>query len=151
MPTMRKYEDLAIGERAISQPLTVDRDDMIAFAERYDPQWFHCDPAAAKDSIFGEVVASGVYTAALWRKLDHTINADIDFICGVAWEDVRWPKAVRAGDQLRAASEIAEMRLSTSDRGRGVVAFIYSLTNQHQEVVFHCRSINLVRRRSGSG
>ncbi len=150
MPEMRKYEDLAIGEKAISQPITVDRDDMIAFAERYDPQWFHCDPAAAKASIFGEVVASGVYTAALWRKLDHTMNANVDFICGIAWEDVRWPKAVRAGDHLRATSEVAEKRLSASDPTRGVVVFIYSLTNQHEEIVFYCRSINLVRRRSDS-
>lgn len=148
---MRKFEDLEIGERTTSQPLAVDRDDMIAFAERYDPQWFHCDPSAAKQSIFGEIVASGVYTAALWRQLDHTMNADIDFICGVAWENVRWPKAVRAGDQLRATSEIMEKRPSASDPTRGVVIFRYSLANQHDELVFSCRSINLVRRRSASG
>lgn len=145
---MRTFEDLEIGERRASEPLTVERDDMIDFAKRYDPQWFHSDPAAAKGSIFGEVVASGVYTAALWRKLDHTINADIDFICGVAWEDVRWLKAVRAGDRLIAASEILEKRASAKDATRGVAVFQYTLTNQDSDTVFTCRSINLVRCRT---
>lgn len=145
--TMRQFEDLEIGERAVSAPLTVAREDMLEFAEKYDPQWFHTDPQAAQRSIFGEVIASGVYTTALWRKLDHTINSDVDFICGVAWGDVRWPKAVRAGDALRATSQVLEKRPSASDPSRGVAVFLYQLFNQHDECVFSCRSINLVRRR----
>jgi acyl dehydratase len=128
--------------------MEVDGEEMLAFARSYDPQWFHADPAAAKGSIFGEMVASGVYTAALWRRLDHQINSDIDFICGVAWEDVRWPKAVRAGDRLRAISEILEKRPSISDPSRGVAIFRYALLNQEDAEVFTCRSVNLVRRRS---
>jgi acyl dehydratase len=144
---MRQYEDLEIGDKAASASVPIDREDMIDFAKKYDPQWFHIDGDAARDSIFGELIASGVYTAALWRKLDHTINGDVDFICGVAWEDVRWPKAVRGGDELRASSEVLEKRPSDSDPGRGVVIFLYQLHNQHDEAVFSCRSINLVRRR----
>ena len=145
---MRKFEDLVIGEKAISKPMTVDRGDMLSFAEKYDPQWFHADAEAAKDSVFGEVIASGVYTAALWRKLDHTINGNVDFICGVAWEDTRWLKAVKAGDELRATSEILEKRASNSDPSRGVAVFLCGLVNQHDETVFTFRSINLVRRRA---
>ncbi|MGF1544933.1 MAG: MaoC/PaaZ C-terminal domain-containing protein [Parvularculaceae bacterium] len=144
---MRAYEDLVVGERAQSAPRAVDRDEMIGFAKTYDPQWFHADADAAKGSTFGEVIASGVYTAALWRRLDHEINGDVDFICGVAWEDVRWPRAVRAGDELRAASEVLEKRPSGSDPTRGVVIYLYRLINQHGEDVFSCRSVNLVRRR----
>lgn len=141
----RTFDDLIVGEKRVSDPLIVDETDMLDFARRYDPQWFHVDPAGAERSIFGEAVASGVYTAALWRKLDHQINSDIDFICGVAWEDVRWPKAVRAGDRLRAISEIVEKRPSR-DQGRGIAIFLYRLVNQHDEDVFSCRSVNLVRR-----
>lgn len=144
---MRKFEDLEIGESRLSGPLTVDRDDMMDFARKYDPQWFHADADAASGSQFGEVIASGVYTAALWRKLDHSINSDIDFICGVAWEDVHWPAAVKAGDALRAASTVLEKRASQGDPNRGVAVFLYRLINQHDEEVFSCRSINLVRRR----
>ena len=147
---MRKFEDLEIGEKAVSKPMPVDREDMLEFALKYDPQWFHADAEAAKDSVFGEVIASGVYTAALWRKLDHSINGDVDFICGVAWEDTRWIKAVRAGDELRATSEIVEMRDSKSDPSRGTAVFLCGLLNQHNETVFSFRSINLVRRRTAS-
>lgn len=145
---MRKFEDLTIGERATSKEMLVEQDDMIEFAKKYDPQWFHADAEEAKASVFGEVVASGIYTAALWRKLDHTINGDVDFICGVAWEDTRWPKAVHAGFRLRATSEIVEKRASKSDPTRGVAVFQYGLVDQHDEEVFSCRSINLVRRRT---
>lgn len=144
---MRKFEDLVIGESAISERLTVDLDDMVGFAKAYDPQWFHADAEAATDSVFEGIVASGIYTAALWRKLDHTINGDVDFICGVAWEDARWPVAVHPGDQLRATSEILEKRASGSDASRGIAIFRYGVLNQHDEEVFSCRSVNLVRRR----
>ena len=85
-----------------STPLTVDRDAMIAFAREFDPQYFHADEVAAQDSQFGDVIASGQYTMVLWRQLDHRIAHDIAWICGVAWDDVRWPVAVREGDTLRA-------------------------------------------------
>lgn len=125
----------------------MELEPLLAFAREYDPQYFHADPQAARSSIFGEVVASGIYTMALWRKLDHEIAADIAWICGVAWEDVRWPLAVRVGDSLRARAECLALRPSESKPGRGVAEFRYTLMNQRERVVFTCRSINLVERR----
>ena len=110
----------------------------------YDPQYFHADPEAARNSVFGEVIASGIYTMALWRKLDHEISGDIAWICGIAWEDVKWPVAVRAGDRLRAQYECLAKRPSSTDATRGVVEFRYTLLNQRDEVAWTCRSINLV-------
>jgi acyl dehydratase len=145
---MRSFEDLVIGESRISSAHVVDEKEMLDFARRYDPQWFHIDPEASRSSIFGEVIASGVYTTALWRRIDHEINGDVDFICGLAWEDVRWPNPVRARDALRATSEVLDKRPSSSDPTRGVATFRYGLVNQHDAHVFSCRSINLVRRRA---
>ena len=119
---------------------------MLDFARRYDPQYFHVDPEQARHSIFGEVVASGIYTLAIWRALDHEISGDIAWICGIAWEDVRWPLAVRAGDVLRARAEVLSKRESRSDPGRGIVETGYSLINQDGQVVFVCRSINLIEK-----
>ncbi|MEM1104608.1 MAG: MaoC/PaaZ C-terminal domain-containing protein [Pseudomonadota bacterium] len=146
---MRKFDDLEIGETRLSDPLEVRGEDMLEFAKKYDPQWFHADEEAAKTSDFGELIASGIYTAALWRKLDHSINGDVDFICGVAWEDVRWPKAVKAGAKLRATSEVLEKRASETSDDRGIAVFRYGLVDQEGEEVFSCRSINLVRRSAG--
>jgi acyl dehydratase len=146
----RYFEDLAIGEIAESSGVVVDREEMLDFARRYDPQYFHTDPTEAQRSIFGEVIASGIYTAALWRRQDALIGGDIAWVCGIAWEDVRWPEAVRAGDTLRARAECLAKRESNSQPTRGVVEMRYTLVNQRDAVVFTCRSINLVERRPPS-
>lgn len=144
----RYYEDLVIGEVRESSVRTVLLQELLEFAVRYDPQYFHADPIAARQSIFGDVIASGIHSAALWRALDHEISGDIHWICGVGWEDVRWPNPVRAGDSLRARSETLSKRLSGKDGSRGIVECRYSLLNQRDETVFTCRSINLVALRS---
>jgi acyl dehydratase len=144
----RYYEDIVVGEVRESSTRTVTREELLEFATRYDPQYFHVDPAAAADSIFGEIVASGIHGAALWRRLDHEISSDIRWICGVAWEDVRWPNPIRAGDELKARSEMLSKRRSRSDASRGVVECRYSLLNQRGELVFVCRSVNLIEMRA---
>jgi acyl dehydratase len=148
MGERRYFEDLVVGEEQESSTHEVVREDMVAFARQYDPQWFHADEDAARDSIFGEVVASGIYTMALWRRLDHEIAADIAWICGVAWDDVRFARALRAGDRIRARARCVGKRESGSDPRRGVVVFEYKLLNERDEVVFSCRSTNLVERRT---
>lgn len=146
----RYYEDLTIDAIETSTPLAVDREAMIAFARQYDPQYFHADEQQARSSIFGDVVASGQYTMVLWRQLDHRIAHDIAWICGVAWDDVRWPVAVRAGDALRARAWCMERRPSSSDPSRGVVTMQYQLINQDDVVVFSARSTNLIERRDAT-
>ena len=140
----RYYEDLLLGEVRESSARIVTLDELLEFAGRYDPQYFHADPIAAKQSIFGEVIASGIHSAALWRALDHEISGDIHWICGVAWEDVRWPNPVRAGDTLRSRAEALAKRLSSKDPKRGIAEYRYTLLNQRDETAFTCRSINLV-------
>jgi acyl dehydratase len=144
---MRYYEDLVEGVVEESGTRTVTREELIAFASQYDPQYFHADETAAKSSFFGDVIASGIHTMAIWRQLDHEIAQDIKWICGVAWDDVRFPKAVRPGDTLRAKAQCLSKRLSGSDPRRGVVVCQYTLLNQDDEVVFTCRSTNLVERK----
>ncbi len=147
---MRRYEDMLPGAAAQSGTHRVEREQMLAFAREYDPQYFHADETAAQDSHFGGLIASGIYTMALWRRLDHEIAQDIDWICGVAWDDVRFPVAVKAGDDLRARATVLEKRDSSSRADRGIVVMHYELLNQHGEIVFTCRSTNLIRRRESA-
>jgi acyl dehydratase len=146
---MRYYEDLVEGVVEESGTRTLTREELIAFATQYDPQYFHADDTAARNSIFGDVIGSGIYTMAIWRQLDHQIAHDIRWICGVAWDDVRFPKAVRPGDTLRARAKCLSKRLSGSDPRRGVVVYEYTVLNQNDEIVFTCRSTNLVERCPG--
>jgi len=148
LQSSRKYfEDISVGDYAESGEQVVDREEMLDFARRYDPQYFHTDPEAAKASVFGDVVASGLFTTVVWRRLDHQISGDIAWICGVEWKETRWPKAVRAGDRLRARWECVSKRESSSDPRRGVIEMEYRLTNQDGETVFSCLSVNLIERR----
>lgn len=140
----RKFEDLVLGEERVSASRTVTTEELVEFASRYDPQWFHADPEAAVESHFGEVVASGIHVLALWRQMDHEINSDIDFVCGVGWDNLRLHKAVRGGDTLHAQSRIVDLQPSTSGKPRGTAITDYAVRNQHGEDVLTFRSINLV-------
>jgi acyl dehydratase len=144
---VRYLEDLSVGETRESAPRQITEEELIAFARLYDPQYFHIDVEAAKASRFGGLIGSGIFTIAMWRALDHQMAPDIAWICGIAWDDVRFPLAVRAGDTLRARSRCLELRPSGKDPGRGVGVFQYELVNQRGELVFTCRSTNLVERR----
>ena len=144
---MRYFEDLAEGQEWVSGSRVIDAQECVEFAQRYDPQYFHADPAEARRSIFGGVIASGIYTMAVWRQLDHSMAHDIAWICGVAWDDVRFPTALRPGDTVHARARCLSTRVSRSRPERGVVVFEYTLFNQRNETVFTCKSTNLVERK----
>ncbi|MDJ0699867.1 MAG: MaoC/PaaZ C-terminal domain-containing protein [Woeseiaceae bacterium] len=144
---VRYFEDLEVGETHVSEPRTVTEDEIVEFASRYDPQYFHMDAEAAESHPqFGEVVASGIHILALWRQLDHEITGDIRWICGIAWRELRWHKPLRAGDAVRARAELVDKRRSSKNPGRGVVDYRYSLLNQDDEEIFWCLSLNYVER-----
>ncbi len=147
---MRYFEDLVPGEERTSGALEVSAADLVEFARRYDPQYFHVDAQAVQSSVFGGLVASGIYTMALWRQLDHQIAHDIAWICGVRWDDVRFAAPVRPGDALRAQAKCLSKRPSAKRPERGVVVFEYLLRNQRDEIVFSCKSTNLIERRPGT-
>jgi len=144
---MRYFEDLIEGDERVSGTREITEAEMLDFARTYDPQYFHADAQAAARSIFGGLIASGIFTMAVWRQLDHRICGDVAWICGVAWDDVRFPEPVRARDALRARALCLSKRPSQKDPRRGVVVFEYTLLNQRGETVFTCRSTNLVERR----
>lgn len=146
----RKFEDLVLGETRTSGSVTITEGEIVDFARRYDPQWFHVDPAAARASHFGEVVASGVHVLAIWRQLDHAINSDIDFVCGIGFDDFRLKAALRPGDTVHAVSRIVALAPSTSGKPRGTATTHYELINQRGEVVVRFDSINLVYKRESA-
>ncbi|MDJ0940615.1 MAG: MaoC/PaaZ C-terminal domain-containing protein [Woeseiaceae bacterium] len=144
----RYFEDLEIGEYAESSPQVVTEEEIVEFASRYDPQYFHMNPEAARSHPqFGEVVASGIHILAVWRQRDHEITGDIRWICGISWDDLRWNKPMRAGDAVRARAELLDKRVSASKPERGVVVYRYALVNQDDEELFYCTSTNYVERR----
>ena len=145
----RRFEDLVVGEQRVSEWRTVATEEIVDFARQYDPQWFHSDVEAAKHSVFGEVVASGVQLLAIWRQLDHGINGDIDFVCGIGFDDYRMKRALRGGDRVRVSSRILELTPSTSRDDRGTAITAFEMVDDHGRTILSFKSINLVHRRPG--
>ena len=147
----RFFEDIVVGESRRSADRAVTLEEMLRFAREHDPQWFHVDPDAARASVFGEVVASGIQTAAIWRQLDHTINSDIAYVCGVGWDDVRWPCALRANDIVHVTSEVLDKRPSVTRTDRGVIRVRCSVVRDDGEIMLTFVSINLVYTHAPAG
>ena len=143
----RYWEDLELGETTLSPERTVTADEIIEFSVKYDPQWFHCDPEAAKASAFGGLIGSGIFSAAIWRLLDHQVNSTVAWVCGLAWENVKWPNPVRPGDVLHATSKCIAKRPSEKRADAGLATLHHELKRRSGEIVMTFDSINFVYRR----
>lgn len=144
------YEDLVVGRIFRTGTVEVTAADIVEFAARFDPQPFHLDDAAGRESVFGGLVSSGWLTGALTTLL--IVQGELRLaggLIGLGIDSVQWPHAVRPGDRLTAASEVVAMRLSESRPGYGVVKFRTTTTNQRGETVQIVVLNNLVRRRDG--
>jgi acyl dehydratase len=146
----RYWEDILVGETSRSSSRTVTAEEMIEFAVKYDPQFFHVDRTAAKQSVFGGLIGSGIYSAALWRIMDHEVNGNIAFVCGVAWDNVKWGNALRPGDTVYATSHCLTKRESKSRPGVGIITMHHELVNQKGEAILAFDGVDLVYRKPKS-
>ena len=134
--TVRYLEDFPVGAEAEFGSVVVDEGELRAFAERYDPQPFHVDPAAAQRSPYGGLITSGWHTCAMMMRLvvDHFIDGETS-LGSPGLGPIHWKLPVRPGDTLRVRARITENRRSTSKPDRGTVAFTCDVLNQHDESV----------------
>lgn len=106
---MRFYEDFEKGDVEKGGTYEVTRDEMVEFAEKYDPQPFHVDEEAARESHFGGLVASGWYTCAVTMRLVVEELLDDHASMGAAGvEEIQWREPVRAGDVLSVRLEVVD-------------------------------------------
>jgi len=142
------FEDFTPGQQFHTPGVTLTEGEIIDFALRFDPQPFHLDVEAAKQTIFGGLIASGFHTMALTFRLYAQTNALAAGSLGSpGLDEVRWLRPVRPGDTLRAVVEVVETRGSTSKPDRGIVAVKYTTRNQRGEPVLTMRANQLIRRR----
>jgi len=132
-----KYlEDFAVGQVYGSGRITVDKEQIKAFAAQFDPQPFHLDEEAARRSIFAGLAASGWHTAALTMRL----FVESEFkpaggIIGAGFDEFRWPLPVRPGDELSLHIEVLEVRPSKSRPNQGLLKVRTTTKNQKGEAV----------------
>lgn len=144
----RYFEDFAVGERFTSKGATLTETQILDFALKYDPQPFHLDVEAAKETHFGGLIASGFQTLSLGFRLIY----DTGFFkaCSVGspgMDELRWSRPVRPGDTIRTEAEIMELRPSSSKPDRGSARIAYRVLNQAGEVVMSFTAIQIFLKR----
>jgi acyl dehydratase len=139
-------EDFTVGQRYPSETRRIDADQIKLFAQRFDPQPFHLDEAAAQTSFFKGLAASGWHTASITMSLLVKSMPIAGGLIGAGGE-LQWPKPVRPGDVLQVESEVLEIKPSRSKPDRGMISVRSVTKNQNGEDVQILTSRMLVWRR----
>ena len=145
---MRYLEDFKPGQTFVSGKMSVDAERIKSFAAEFDPQPFHLDDALAVDTLFGGLAASGWHTAAMTMRL--LVDSDLQpagGIIGAGFDEMKWPRPVRPGDELHVESEVLGVRPSESRSGLGVIKVKSATYNQNGHAVQISIGNLMVRRR----
>jgi acyl dehydratase/ribonuclease HI len=128
-------EDLHVGQKFLSGTYRMDEERIKSFAAEFDPQPFHLDEAAAKQSVFRGLSASGWHTAAATMRL--LVTSCLPFAGGLVGlgGEIAWARPTRPGDTLRVESEILSIVPSRSKPNQAVVTVRNITFNQKDEQV----------------
>ncbi|WP_127561772.1 MaoC family dehydratase [Nioella ostreopsis] len=144
------FDDLPVGYRFTTAERTLPLAEIVGFARRWDPQPFHTDPEAAKESPYGGIIASGFQTILTAFVL--TLEADVwneASMGSPGLDELRWLKPVYPGDTLHAEAEVVSSVPSASRPDRGRTEIQYRIYNQNGEEVAKYRATHILRRRVG--
>ena len=148
-PETRYFEDYIPGDVHEFGSINVDEQEVIEFGKRYVPLSYHIDKEAAKNSIYGGLIASGWQTAALMMRI-YTENylSKVANLGSPGGDELRWDKPVLPGDELSVRATVLEARRSESRPDRGIVRTFIEVLNQKREVVMSMKMVNFVRLRN---
>lgn len=141
----RYFEDYIPGSVHCFGSISVDEDEIIRFAHRYDPQVMHTDPVAARQNMYGGLIASGWQTAGLMMNLyaNHYLSK-VASLGSPGVDELRWLKPVRPGDTLSIRVTVVEATPSRSKPDRGIVRSFIEVLNQAGEVVLSMKAVNFL-------
>lgn len=145
------FEDFVEGTTYEFGSVRIEEDEILDFARRFDPQPFHTDPEAARDSVYGGLIASGWHTASLMMRIfvDHYLSP-ASSLGSPGVDELRWLQPVRPGDVLSTRVTVVETRRSRSKPDRGLVHSYVEVLNQDGEIVMTLKGMNLFRCREGA-
>lgn len=146
------YEDLEVGRAYEVGSHTFTRDEIVHFAQQFDPQPFHLSEADGEASPFGALVASGWHTCSVMMgMLVRNMLAGSTSLGSPGVDEIRWLKPVRVGDTLTMTNAILAKRVSASKPDRGIVDTQWEGVNQHGETVVTVRAKSLFGLRNPGG
>ena len=148
---MLYFEDIAVGTKTKFGRYEVTRDEVIEFAQKYDPQPFHLEDEAAAKTHFGRLAASGWHTTAMTMAMvvANILSTKQAGLGSPGIDELRWKKPVFPGDTLRCETEVLETKQSVSRPEMGSYRSQMQVFNQHDEVVMSFISIGLISVRGG--
>lgn len=142
------FEDFIPGSVIPLGQRTVTEEEIIHFAQQFDPQSFHVDKEVAKASIFGGVIASGWHTCSMiMRMVVDGFIADSSSMGSPGVDEVRWILPVRPGDTLTVSAETVSVKPSSSKPDRGVVNTVWKAVNQNGQLVCTINGMGMFGRR----
>jgi acyl dehydratase len=132
--TERYYEDVTVGETHSFGPREVTAEEMIAFAQRYDPQFYHTDPEAAADSAYGELIASGWFTGSVVMGMQvRGLFSELAVMGAIGVDELRWYRPVLDGDEIHL--EVTVDGKDPRDGERGLVELAHEATVDGERVL----------------
>ena len=142
------WEDMPVGSTRDLGTITPTAEEIVAFATQFDPQPFHLDEEAAKQSVFGGLCASGWHTCSMAMRLMVTnflLESSSQGSPGL--ENIKWLKPVFPGDTLRLQHTVVESRPMTKRLDVGLVRTVWAMFNQRGEQVLHMEGYGMFGRR----
>ena len=139
------YRDFDIGRTFPLGPKTVSEEEIIEFAEEFDPQPFHLDASSPQAEQVGGLIASGWHTCSIFMRMmvdSYLTKTASQGSAGL--EEVRWLRPVRPGDVLSGTATVTGKRISKSKPYLGLVDFDYVLNNQNDEPVMTIKGMGMV-------
>jgi acyl dehydratase len=148
----RYAEDYRVGEIVDVGEYTLTKEEIIAFAQTWDPQPFHLDEQAAAATMFGGLLASGWHVALIMMRMmlrSEFISAETS-LGSPGLDGLKWLMPVRPGDRLSGTVEVTNVRLSRSKPGIGFVTTVARLRNQSNEEVYWLNSTAIIKSRGSA-
>ncbi len=150
MLKIKHFEDFQVGRKTTVGEYVITKQEIVEFAEKWDPQPFHVDEEAAKKSGFKGLITCGCHLVAIAIKMLDSKETKTNVLAGLGWDELRFPNPARPDDRLTLTVECLTKRESQSRPDRGVVRTLITVANQKGEPVLTFKDNILVAKRSGS-
>jgi len=144
------FEDITIGDTAEFGSYKVTKEEVIEFASKYDPQPFHLDEDAAKQSVFGSLCASGWHSCAMTMRMlvDQMRSVGMASMGSPGMDSIKWVRPVMVGDTLSVKTKVTAKRESKSRPNIGFLKATYEVSNQHGKTVMVMHANYMVAKRA---
>ncbi len=141
------FEDIELHQKEQLGGHTVDKEEVIEFSLKWDPQPFHTDEKLAKSFPSGGIIAPAIYTIGIVNRLAVRDDSKVAAMAGFGWDEVRFPTPVYPEDRITIVAECVEKRESNSRPNAGIVCSLIEVKNQKDELCLSFKTTFLVAKR----